>query len=89
MRIFSTLPGLLLLLLLALPTVASPPNALGPRRDSDEMGAGGLLFKTADGLREAPTLATDVEITITAEDIEERRDVAVFRAIDVLRGEDS
>jgi carboxyl-terminal processing protease len=31
----------------------------------------------------------DVEITITAEDIEERRDVAVFRAIDVLRGEDS
>jgi Ca-activated chloride channel family protein len=65
MRIFSTLPGLLLLLLLALPTVASPPDALGPRRAPDEMGAGGLLFKTADGLREAPTLATDVEITIT------------------------
>ncbi|MEE8422660.1 MAG: S41 family peptidase [Dehalococcoidia bacterium] len=31
----------------------------------------------------------DVEIVITQEDIEERRDIALFRAIDVLRGEAS
>ncbi|MDP6606115.1 MAG: S41 family peptidase [Dehalococcoidia bacterium] len=31
----------------------------------------------------------DVEIVITPEDIEERRDVALFRAIDLLRGEAS
>ena len=54
----------LLLLFLALPTAASPPHELGARRDPNEMGAGGLLFQTQDGFREAPLLATDVEIRV-------------------------
>lgn len=63
MRIPLLLPGLLILL--ALPAAASPPRELGERLDPNEMGAGGLLFETAEGLREAPTLATDVSISVT------------------------
>ena len=54
-----------LLVLLAWPTSAAPPQALGARLDPQKMGAGGLLLGTSDGLREAPTLSTDVRIQIT------------------------
>ncbi len=64
MRISCLLPGLLLLHL-ALPAPASTSRELGARLEPNEMGAGGLLFETADGLRRAPTLATDVEIVVT------------------------
>ncbi|MEZ7981919.1 MAG: marine proteobacterial sortase target protein [Myxococcota bacterium] len=51
-------------LFLSLFLAASPVMAsvLGERVTPDEMRAGGLLFQTEDGYRQAPTLGTDVEI---------------------------
>ena len=47
------------LFLAASPVMAS---VLGERVTLDELQAGGLLFQTEDGYRQAPTLGTDVEI---------------------------
>ena len=51
-------------LCLSLFLAASPVMAsvLGERITLDELQAGGLLFQTKDGYRQAPTLGTDVEI---------------------------
>ena len=54
-----------LLLFLAPSSLASTPNELGDRRAPHDMTAGGLLLQASDGLREAPTLSTDVDIRIT------------------------
>ena len=43
----------------------------------------------ARNLIEGVGVTPDIEIVLTADDIEERRDIALFRAIDVLRGEAS
>lgn len=56
----------LLLSLLFSPLVAqAAPPTLGPVRDLDEMGSGGLLIRTDSGLREAPLLETDVVIEVS------------------------
>ncbi len=44
---------------------ASPTTALGTQTRPSELQSGGLLLRRADGLRAAPTLATDVEIKVT------------------------
>ena len=43
----------------------------------------------ARNLIEGLGVTPDIEVVLTADDIEERRDIALFRAIDVLRGEAS
>ena len=43
----------------------------------------------ARNLIEGVGVTPDIEIVLTVDDIEERRDIALFRAIDVLRGEAS
>lgn len=62
MRPYLFLPFFLLLLA---PAQAAPPPELGERMAPHELGSGGLLFRTDDGHRLAPTLSTDVEITVT------------------------
>ncbi len=55
---------LLSLLLAPLTALAAPPD-LGPVRDPGELGAGGFLIRTNEGLREAPLLETDVAIEVS------------------------
>ncbi|MCR9095543.1 MAG: marine proteobacterial sortase target protein [bacterium] len=56
----------LLLSLIFFPLVAlAATPTLGPVRDPGEMGAGGLLIRADDGLREAPLLETDVAIEVS------------------------
>ena len=66
MRAVHPRSALLLLLSLRFPLVAlAATPTLGPVRDPGEMGAGGLLIRADDGLREAPLLETDVAIEVS------------------------
>ena len=60
-------PALLLALLpfLALPSLVLARESLGALRKPGEMGAGGLLIRTDEGLREAPLVETDVAIEVS------------------------
>lgn len=66
-RLVPTAPLLSLLsaLFVAASAPASPPGALGERRDPAEVEAGTLLVRQPDGLREAPLVSTDVVIDVT------------------------
>ena len=59
--------SLVLATILSLFCVTSPSTAsvLGEKIEPEELQAGGLLFRMEDGYRQAPTLATDVEIDIS------------------------
>jgi len=61
MRVFA-LPFFLVLLFSTPPALAS--TELGPIRDPAELESGGLLIRTSDGLRQAPTMSTDVAIEV-------------------------
>ncbi len=54
----------LLACLLAWPSQATQTDGLGRIRDPGEMGSGGLLIRTEEGLREAPLVETDVAIEV-------------------------
>ena len=61
-----------------------------------ELSNGGAIYVSiarwltpARNLIEGSGIVPDIEIVLTADDIEEGRDVAIYRAIDVLRGEQS
>ena len=61
-----------------------------------ELSNGGVIYVSiarwltpARNLIEGGGIVPDIEIVLTADDIEQGRDVAIYRAIDVLRGEQS
>ncbi len=58
-----------------------------------ELSNGGAIYVSiarwltpARNLIEGGGVVPDIEIVLTADDIEQSRDVAIYRAIDVLRG---
>ena len=67
----ATRPGMILSCLIlslglaVIPSVGQAREGLGERREPGELRAGGLLLRAADGLREAPTLETEVEIDVS------------------------
>ena len=62
MRAFA-LPFFLLFFLFAIPQ-AIASTELGPIREPAELEGGGLLIRTSGGLRQAPTMSTDVAIEV-------------------------
>ncbi len=76
--------------------VGSRSFGKGMVNHSRELSNGGAVYVSiarwltpARNQIEGLGVTPDVEIVLTADDIEERRDIALFRAIDVLRGESS
>ena len=76
--------------------VGSRSFGKGMVNHSRELSNGGAVYVSiarwltpARNQIEGLGVTPDVEIVLTVDDIEERRDIALFRAIDVLRGESS
>ena len=76
--------------------VGSPSFGKGTVNHARELSNGGAVYVSiarwltpARNLIEGAGVLPDIEVVFTADDIEQRRDIALFRAIDVLRSEAS
>ena len=74
--------------------IGSPSFGKGTVNHAVELSNGGAVYVsiarwlTPDGNQiEGRGITPDIAITLTLEDIEAQRDVAIFRAVNVLRGE--